>query len=335
MSTNTLKFITFTDVHISSINPASRIGNYEQDIFDKLKQIKDVGEKLKVDFFLFAGDLFQLKAPMRNPHSLNTQLIDLFRSYPAPIYATEGNHDLREDSYDTFDEQPLRVIYSSGAMIQARDVRRTIKDIRVRIRSFPFKEDPDFNAIPKAKDGTTDLDICVLHLYATYAGGTLFHRKLFSYDEIATLGDDIFVLGHYHIDQGIETVQKSDRRYTFVNVGAVSRGTYTDDDINRIPKIALFSVEKKDTGVECVGKTIRLKVRPYTEVFDVERHEEDKKKVIEAEAFVSKLQSDLTTAVEGEDRVKTEIMSLNIEKAVLAKVIAFLEQADVMIKGLE
>jgi hypothetical protein len=84
-----------------------------------------------------------------------------------------------------------------------------------------------------------------------------------------------------------------------------------------------------------VGKTIRLKVRPYTEVFDVERHEEDKKKVIEAEAFVSKLQSDLTTAVEGEDRVKTEIMSLNIEKAVLAKVMSFLEQADVAIKGLE
>jgi DNA repair exonuclease SbcCD nuclease subunit len=330
-----LKFITFTDVHISSINPESRIGDYETDIIDKLKQIKSVGEKLKVDFFLFAGDLFQLKAPMKNPHALNTKLIELFKSYPAPIYATEGNHDLRNDSYETFDEQPLRVIYSSGALTQARDVRRLIKDIKVRIRSFPFKENPDFSTIPNAKDGTTDLDICLLHLYSTSAGGALFHQKLYSYEDIAALGDDIFVLGHYHIDQGIETKEIGGRKQTFVNVGAVSRGSYSEEDISRVPKISFFSVEKTDTGLVSTGKVIRLNVRPYTEVFDVEQHKEDKKKVIEAEAFVAKLQSDLSVVSEGEDRVKSEIMSLDIDKAVLAKVLALLEEADVTIKGLQ
>jgi len=330
-----LKFISFTDAHVSSVNPASRIGDYEQDIFDKLRQIKAVGEKLSVDFFLFAGDLFQLKAPMRNPHSLNTRLIDLFKSFPAPVYATEGNHDLRNDSYDTFDEQPLRVIYSSGALIQARDIRKTIKDIRVRIRSFPFKEQPDFSSLPKTKDGTTDLDICLLHLYSTLSGGTMFHHKLFSYEEIATLNDDIFVLGHYHVDQGIETILTEGRKQAFINVGAVSRGTYVDDDIKRAPKIVLVTVEKNGTELVPEYKSIKLNVKPYTEVFDVEKHEEDKKKIVEAEAFVSKLQSDLTVVTEEEDRVKAEVMGLNIEKAVLTKVLSLLEEADLNRKSIE
>lgn len=328
-----LRFLTFTDPHISAVNPVSRVGSYEKDILDKLKQIKAAGEKLKVDFFLFAGDLFQLKAPMRNPHALNSTLIDLFKSFPAPIYATEGNHDLRNDNYDTFDEQPLKVIYASGALIQARDIRRIIKDIRVRIRSFPFKEDPDLGKLPTAKDGTTDLDICLLHIYATPAGGNLFHHKLYSYDEISVLGDDIFVLGHYHIDQGIETIEKNGHKQMYVNIGSLSRGSYTEDDITRAPKIALVTVEKSTTGITYKSQAIRLKVRQYTEVFNVKQHEEDKKKLIEADAFVSKLQTELTVTNEDEDRVKTEINSLNIEKAVLAKVMALLEEADLEIKG--
>jgi hypothetical protein len=332
---DSLKFITFTDVHISAINPTSRVGSYEDDIINKLTQIKTVGEKLKVDFFLLAGDLFQLKAPMRNPHAVNVRLIDLFKTFPAPIYSTEGNHDLRNDSYDTFEEQPLKVLYSSGALIQARDIRRTIKDIRVRIRSFPFCEQPDFKALPVAKDGTTDLDICLLHLYATLDGGTMFHQKLFSYDEISVLGDDIFVLGHYHIDQGIEIVKKNNREHIFVNVGAVSRGAYAEEDITRVPKIGFITVTKNGDVLVKDCKAIRLNARPFSEVFNVEKHEEDKKKVAEAEAFVSKLQSDLTVVEEGEDRVKSEVMGLNIEKAVLDKVIHLLEEADLSRKSLE
>jgi DNA repair exonuclease SbcCD nuclease subunit len=330
----TLKFITFADVHASVVNPASRIGDYESDIFDKLKQIKTAGEKIKADFFLFAGDLFNLKAPMRNPHALNTKLIDLFKSFPAPIYATEGNHDLRNDNYETFEEQPLQVIYSSGALHQARSVTLDIKGMKVRIRSFPFQEEPDLTAVP-AIEGGADLNICLLHVYSTKEGGSLFHHKLYSYDEIAALGDDIFVIGHYHIDQGIHVFQKNGKQQIFINVGAISRGTYTDEDLNRIPKIGLIYVDKKGSELSYTTKTARLNVRLFNEVFDVEKREEDKKKIKEAEAFVSKLQSDLTVVTEEEDKIKIELANLDIEKAVLNKVIALLDEADLNKKALE
>jgi hypothetical protein len=52
-----VKFISFTDVHISDVNPRSRTGDYRQDIFDKLTQIRDAGKKLGVDF-LYAEETF-------------------------------------------------------------------------------------------------------------------------------------------------------------------------------------------------------------------------------------------------------------------------------------
>jgi DNA repair exonuclease SbcCD nuclease subunit len=331
----TLKFITFTDVHVSVVNPASRKGSYLDDIFNKLNQIKIVGEKLAVDFFLFAGDLFNLKAPMRNPHELNSKLIDLFKSFPAPIYATEGNHDLRNDSYTTFSEQPLQVIYSSGALIQARDVRKLMKDMKIRIRSFPFSEDPDLEALPKADPSAYDLNICLLHIYSKPDGGNLFSHKLYSYDEIASLGDDVFVLGHYHVDQGIEILEKSGKKQIMINVGAISRGTLDEDNAERIPKIGYVQIEMRDGKPEYTCRTIRLNVKPYTEVFDVEKKQEHKKKLEEARIFVNKLQSDLMVSSEDEDRVREEVNNLDIEKEVMDKVIHFLDEADFSRKSIE
>jgi DNA repair exonuclease SbcCD nuclease subunit len=330
-----IRFITFTDVHASVVNPASRLGSYEEDIFDKLNQIRKVGEKSKVDFFLFGGDLFNLKYPMRNPHELNSKLIKLFKSFPAPIYATEGNHDLRNDSYETFQEQPLCVIYSSGALIQTRDERFEVKGLKVRIRSFPFKEEPNLLEIPKAKDGTADLNICLLHLYSSLEGGALFKQKIYSYKEIAELGDDVFLLGHYHLDQGIETLEHDGVNQTFVNVGAISRGSLADDKLERIPQIGFVEVSKPGETLVFKCQSGKLRVKPFEQAFDVVKKAEEKKQLEDAEIFVSKLQSDLTVADDDEDRVKKEVMALDVDKEVLDKVVYFLEEAELTKKGLE
>ena len=325
--TTTVKFLTFTDVHISSINPEARLGDYKKDILDKLTQIRMVGEKLKVDFFIFAGDLFNLKFPLKNPHELNTELINLFKSFPAPIYATEGNHDLRNDSYETFNEQPLSVIYASEALIQARDITFEKDNFKIKIRSFPFSEKPDLEKLPKADK--QDLNICILHLYAIPEGGNLFKQKLYSYKDICTLGDDIFVMGHYHIDQGIQTVNGNK---VFVNVGAVSRGTFSGDNTDRDPKIALVTATFYGGSCSYSGQAIRLKVKPATEVFDFEQRDEDKKKVEEAEIFVAKLKDDMVVVTDDKDKIGEEVSQMNLERKIMDKTMYFLNKADIYIK---
>ena len=330
---NKLKFITFTDVHISSVNPSSRKGSYENDIFEKLEQIRDMGKDKKVDFFICGGDLFNLKAPMRNPHGLNSKMINLFKSFPAPIYMTEGNHDLRNDSYETFNDQPLNVIYASDALIQARNIKKTVNGITYRIRSIPFQEEPDLNAIDQAT-GDVDVSIFILHIYATHDGGVLFKTKLFSYNEIAKLNDDIFVLGHYHIDQGIQVISENNKDQHFINVGALSRGSLSESDVNRNPNISYVEVFKKEDKVSIITSVVPLKVKTTDEIFDLVVHEREKKEQKEAQEFVSKLQTEVIN-VPKEDQITDEINLLNLDKKVLDKVNYFLEEAYLQGKSLE
>lgn len=320
-----IKFITFTDTHISSITPESRIGDYQKHIFEKLEQIKLVGEKLKVSFFIFGGDLFNLKAPMRNPHELNGKLINIFKTFPAPIYATEGNHDLRHDSYETFNEQPLYVIYSSDALTQARNIKRTINNISFRIRSIPFEEAPNLLKIDKAKKDV-DFNIIILHIYASPDGGMLYKNKLYSYEELSVLGDDIFVLGHYHSDQGIQTLNNLNKDQIFINVGSISRGVLTEEDIKRNPKIGIISVRKNEGKISYKCNTAKLKVRPAEEVFDLVTHERTKREKKEAQEFVEKLKTEILD-VPKEDHISDEINKLNLEKKVFDKVNYFLNEA--------
>lgn len=218
------KFITFSDVHISDVNPSARLGSYKKDILEKLRQIGAAGKKLGVNFYLFGGDLFHIKAPIKNTHNLVMLLTETFKNYGAPIYATEGNHDIR-GGYNTFDEQPLQVLYSGGVLKQLRQELIEVNGIRFLLRSIPFYEKADMK-IPKIDIDPTEYDvsICVLHIYASPKGGMFHKNKLMSYDELAEAGDDIFVLGHYHIDQNIQVIGKEHPRY-FINLGAVSRGT--------------------------------------------------------------------------------------------------------------
>jgi DNA repair exonuclease SbcCD nuclease subunit len=326
------KFITFTDVHISDINPQARLGDYRQDILDKLNQIKDAGEKLKVDFFLCAGDMFNLKAPMKNSHELTGILIKLFKSFPAPVYCIEGNHDLKNDSYLTFDKQPLNVIYKSGALIQIGDEKR-IKNIR--LRSFLFTEDPyleSTSAYPRAIDDEETVNVCALHLYATKNGGSLFKFKLYSYEEIAQLNDDIFVLGHYHIDQGVEVLTTRGKEQHFINVGAISRGSLVEDDIGRSPKVCLVTVSPNK---KISTQVVKLKVKPATEVFNIEEKKTEKERAKATEEFVDTLKLEVTgNTIITKDNIQEEISRSNVEKVIVQRVTDYLNEADRYIKGI-
>jgi len=326
-----MKFLTFTDVHASAINPESRVDDYLADILAKLAQIGQAGRKLGVDFYILAGDLFNLKYPLRNPHNLNRALIDMFKGYGAPVYATEGNHDLRNDSYETFNEQPLSVLYASGALHQIRDERVVCYDgVEVHLRGFPFVEDPDIELMPKAPR-ESDYSISVLHLYSSLGGGTLHGTKVYSYPEIAALGDDMFVMGHYHIDQGITSIQHEGRKVTFVNVGAVSRGSLVEDNLDRIPRIGYVEVTRDGDTVRVDTKSVRLKVKPSSEIFDLEAKREEKKKMDEAEAFVERLRVE-ESEEPGEERLEAALTSLDVDKVVLESVRHYLEEADITLK---
>jgi DNA repair exonuclease SbcCD nuclease subunit len=336
-----IKFITFTDIHISDVNPSSRTGSYRDDILAKLEMIGKLGKKVGVDFFVCAGDVYNLKAPMRNSHQLNNKLIDVFREFPAPVLMIEGNHDLTKDSYENFDKQPISVLYKSKAVtrLTGKEIEVLSKDKKasIMVRGFPFVEEPDLSDLDKYPTANKEADFtaCALHLYATPGGGNLFKTKLFSYEEVSQLEDDIFVFGHYHVDQGVEKISNQ----SFINVGAVSRGSLSHDNVTRTPKVCLVTCSKDGNKKDIKTQVVRLKVRPAAEAFIIEEKEKENKKMKEAEAFVEHLKEAVSQDEGIEDAEgfvnKLKDDEVNVEKEVLSRVEHYINEADFALKDIK
>lgn len=309
-----LAFIHYTDVHLRSTNPPSRLGNYKQDLLDKMSQIMELGRKHKVDFTTCGGDLFDPKKPSATKHSLVVETTEVYNKLDVPHYIVPGNHDMEHDRMDTLPNQPLGVLLEAGTLRQIIDQEIVKGDLKIKLWSYPFNEEPDFE--PMIVDPASDVDVNILgiHVYSSMRGGSLYgNTKIFSYPEMAVTGHDIYLLGHYHADNGAQFLKDQ----LFVNVGSVARGDYGDENLKRKPKCCLVEILKDKDGKTSIHHTeIELEVKPPEEAFDLEKKEKLKKQKEETAEFVEELQKAVALPSEERegDRVTVELTSLASDK---------------------
>lgn len=98
--------------------------------------------------------------------------------------------------------------------------------------------------------------------------------------------------GHWHKDQGVTTLGDK----TFVNIGSLTRGSLSQDEVERQPACAVLSFMPEGRDI----RVVRLKVKPADEVFDVERRQRVETRRMEMDAFVSTLRDTLTQEASGD-----------------------------------
>ena len=281
-------FITANDIHISDSNPRSRIDNFKESILDKLGQMRNACNKLAADGAIIAGDLFNIKNPAKNSHQLNQDLIRLFRQFKCPVYMIEGNHDLTANSLDSLTGQPLGVLFEDQTLIRLREERIEKNGVSISLVGIPYQDNLDLGRLKFPDRGNSVARIAAMHLYASPKADDLFGTKIHGYDEFLHLDADVFVIGHYHIDQGV--VEHGGK--WFVNIGALSRGTLREENIEHHPQIGFIKILAEENKVSFNVQPIKLKIKPASEIFDLEKREEEKKEAQEIEIFVDKLVSD-------------------------------------------
>lgn len=328
------KILHFTDVHLLDRNPPSRLGNYRQDLLDKLRRIGDIGRESQVSAYTCGGDWFHEKVPVKTSHSLVYELMSVLKSYGAPCYTVLGNHDVRYDRTSTYPEQPVGVLLNSGSVIFQNDkIVQAPGGPKVRLAGFDFAEQPDMGAIglsPIDKK-KADYHVLSLHVYASEKGGSIHGKaKIFSYAELLPLGYDVILLGHYHADQGVTVLSREDGSTChFVNIGSLSRGDYGDEQLTRVPKCCVVSFSAD--GIEYVEVPVGAK--PASEVFDLQKKEDIKIQLKQASDFVEKLESSEVVLSTGEDPV-TALQSLNVDdNDVLEATRDFILRATAILQG--
>ncbi len=140
---------------------------------------------------------------------------------------------------------------------------------------------------------------------------------------------DIFVIGHYHIDQGIHSDENG--KY-FINIGSMTRGTLSEEDIAHSPQIGFIkiSVEENKEPVYAL-RTINLKVSPASEIFDLEKKEQENKEQEEIALFVEKIAAEALekTEEDNSETVSNILSSMDMAKAVRERVLYFIQEATI------
>lgn len=319
-----IKLVWRTDVHLSDRAPSSRTDDWATTVFGKLGQVRKVAEKVGASAIIDGGDFFHIKSPGRNSHALVHRTAEHHADYPCPVYCTPGNHDSIYGDYAFLPQQPLGVLYSTGVFNRLYDEHEAIfeKDgVKVRVVGIPYHGTRyDMERFHSIKKGDEDYLVCIAHVLASKKGGTMFEGEdIVKYKELLDTAPDLYCFGHWHKDQGV--VEMGGK--TFLNIGSLTRGALSQDEVQRQPSCAILNFDAD--GLHC--QTVRLKVQPAEDVFDVERREHQERQQMEMDGFVASVRESLAPQ-EGAATIEEALDALNdIPNTVKERALHYLEQA--------
>lgn len=281
-----VRLVWRTDVHMSDQAPSSRKDDWTATVLGKLRQVGLVADKIGADAVLDGGDFFHVKSPLQNSHSLIRRVVEAHAAYPCPVFANVGNHDCVWGDYTYLHQQPLEVLFSTGVFRRCYDEHEAVfeKDgVRVRVIGIPYHGTTyDLERFRRIKRGDEDHLVCIAHLLASPSGGTMFEGEdIVKYSDLTAYAPDVFCFGHWHKDQGVTKVGAK----TIVNIGSLTRGALSQDEMQRQPACGVLTFTKQDVQV----KVVRLKVAPAVDVFDVEGRVRAEKRSEMMDTFVESM----------------------------------------------
>ena len=243
-----------TDVHLSDHTPRSRTDNWSDTVLRKLAAVGVIAKNAGAQAVIDGGDFFDLKSPTRNSHSLIRRAMEVHKDYPCPVYANVGNHDCIYGDYSYLHQQPLGVLYEAGTFQRLYDEyeavftapsRQNLPPVTVRVVGVPYHGvHYDMDRLASIKKGDEDYLLVVCHLLSSPTQSTMFDAEdVIRYDTLDNYPDvDCWAFGHWHKDQGIT---KTPGGKTVVNIGSLTRGALSQDNLDRTPSVAVirFSLE--------------------------------------------------------------------------------------------
>jgi DNA repair exonuclease SbcCD nuclease subunit len=263
-----IRFLTSSDEHLADLNPSARIDDYRAEILGMLKWQGELAHKFKAHAVLRGGDFFHVKAANKTTMRTIAESAKIHKRYPCPTYTIVGNHDMSHNDIDSVSGQPLGVLLKSEVFKPLRDEVFEDGSMKVRVTGVDYTTDIDVDGIHdlvRRKD--ENFSISVVHALAAMAPPekiqAFFNERIFDYRDLVFNGcPDAYVFGHYHKDQGIQ----SHIGIEFVNLGSISRGSLTFENLERKPKVSLIKITPNGISIE----EVIVPHRDAKEIFNLE-----------------------------------------------------------------
>ena len=307
------------DIHARDKAPRGATEPYLEDLLDLLHQTVEIASHQKVDAVVWAGDVFHEKEPRKTSHATVMRVMEVARAYPVPLYIVPGNHDLSNDRLESiYDKQPLGVLFQSGV---ARELDGWIDGLPVY--GIPWQSDwhsnesiwPEvFDEFAPVRHEAPGPYLVVTHASLYPPGEEPPFDVLDIHEAARHLGaGGSMYYGHIHEDHGIYAVDNA----TFCNVGALSRGSRHEYNVQRDIKVALWEDGKFEEIV--------LDYKPAEDVLLLEEHSAEKQSKMDLDSFLDSIGTkslEISSTGSVVDYIKTR---KDIEKPVRDRAIKLLE----------
>lgn len=325
MSPMPVNLVWRTDVHLSDDTPRSRLDVWSDMVLEKLAHVGKIAARCGAAAVLDGGDFFNIKSPGRNTHSLVRRAMAVHRDYPCPVFANVGNHDCVYGDIAYLHQQPLGVLFESGVFRRLYDNHEAVfvsDGVKVRVVGIPYHGTTyDMGRFAALRRGDEDYLIVVAHLLASPTETTMFDSEdVVRYDFLDQFPVDLYAFGHWHKDQGIVTTPGGK---TVVNIGSLTRGSLSQDDLQRVPSVAIIRCEPGGMTVERVA----VPHEPANLVFDVEGRDTAILREEMMDQFVDRLKDSLVPVPGGSLRDTVMAMS-GIPQVVKESTLLYLEKAE-------
>ncbi len=248
-----IRFLTSSDEHLADISPGFRCDDYRSAILRKLEWQGEMAKRFEATSVMRGGDFFHVKAANKTTYATSTAAAEIHKKYHCPTYVIPGNHDMSYNDPLSISRQPLGLMLESGVFQSMNDIRFEDGSMRVRVVGVEYTTDLDVDGLHdkvRKQDGDT-YTVAFVHALAAMAPDekiqSFFNERIFDYRDLVFDGcPDVYVFGHYHKDQGITNHLGTQ----FVNLGAVSRGALTFENLDRKPKVSLIKCNSQGIFVE-------------------------------------------------------------------------------------
>ena len=255
-------YLLLGDLHLTDKAPSSCTDSYCDDLFDLLGQVNALVREHEAIAVVIAGDVFHNKAPSRTSHRVVRRFIRWCQSIRVPVFIVPGNHDIRNDRHESIEDQPLGVVFESGAASRLEGWGGYDADHQYMVYGVPWQQ--DWSTLSPAlsnyrhPSAATQPSLVVAHAPLYPPGKELSFEFYPSADWAKYMGGQGYVYyGHVHEPHAVW----ENGGVTFANFGALSRGSLHEYNLTRAVGVGIWDDRTGAFGF------IPLRAKPAPEVF--------------------------------------------------------------------
>jgi len=224
-----MKFLFYTDIHLSGMTPRHRVDNFSQALIGKLRESYSLAESLDCEFIAFGGDFFNSHRIFS--YEIISEAMDIVGGSKLVTYAAVGEHDLFGHSPDTFATSTLAFFERHCPKLYILREPFEIGNVVLHAKH----EWEDMRESMKRKVDESKLNILICHELITNQSPMF---DVISTESLKPCPFDIVVSGDLH--DGFEP-HEVDGKW-FVNPGSLARRAINDS--YRMPQVAVIDMEK-------------------------------------------------------------------------------------------